>query len=344
MSTASGAVTGRKAGTVECQLCPKYCRIPAGMTGDCRIRVNLDGKLIAVTNGFPCSVHMDPIEKKPLFHFLPGSKIFSVATVGCNLHCTFCQNWSISQANPEEVEAYPISAAELVSIAKREKSQSVALTYTEPVCWFEYTRDVCVTSREAGLKTVLVTAAYLNDKPLREIFAYTDAANIDIKAFSEKFYVDVCKGNLRPVLHALELSVEMGVWLEITNLLVTSLNDDMKMIRKMCDWIRKNLGEEVPMHFSRFSPRYKLRNLPPTPAETLDAARQTALDAGLKHVYIGNMMSRDGENTFCPNPNCADKGEALVVREGFTVLSNRLANGRCPTCGTVVAGVWEAKR
>jgi pyruvate formate lyase activating enzyme len=332
----------RNPGTVECQLCPKYCHIPPGMSGDCRIRLNLDGKLIASTNGLPCSVHVDPIEKKPLFHFLPGTGILSAATVGCNLHCTFCQNWSISQANPEDVEAYPMSAAELAEVANQQKTPSLALTYTDPVCWFEYTVDVCRAARDKGIKTVLVTAGYLNDAPLRELLPLVDAANVDLKAYSEDFYRDVCKGNLRPVLHALELCVELGVWLEVTNLIVPTLNDDMGMIRKMCDWMRTTLGVDVPLHFSRFSPRYQLRNIPPTPGDTLEEARRVALDAGLRHVYMGNLLSRDGESTFCPNTACPERATPLVSREGFTVTSNRLASGRCPSCGTAVAGVWDS--
>lgn len=330
-----------KEGMVECQLCPKYCRIAPGRSGDCRVRVNIDGKLTATTYGFPCAIHVDPIEKKPLFHFLPGTTIFSIATAGCNLHCKNCQNHGISQANPEEAEAYDLPPDELLAVATREKAISIAYTYTEPLTYYEYTYDSCVKAREAGLNNVLVSAGYVNEKPLRRLAPYVDAANIDLKAFNDQFYKDNCSGSLRPVLTALEILVESGAWVEITNLLIPTLNDDMKEIGKMCKWIRDTLGEEVPVHFSRFSPRHKLRNLPPTPASTLERARMVARDVGLRHVYVGNLRSRDGENTYCPNSDCTKGGTPLVERVGYRVLGNRITNGRCPVCGTKVAGVWE---
>jgi len=328
---------------LECQLCPKYCRIAPGRSGDCLVRVNLDGKLTATTFGFPCAIHVDPIEKKPLFHFLPGTTIFSIATAGCNLHCKNCQNHEISQANPEDAEAYDLPPEELLAVATREKAISIAYTYTEPLTYYEYTYDSCVKAREAGLKNVLVSAGYVNEKPLRRLAPYVDGANIDLKAFNDQFYKDNCSGSLRPVLTALEVLVESGTWVEITNLVIPTLNDDMGEIRKMCKWIRDTLGEEVPIHFSRFSPRHKLRNLPPTPAGTLENARMEARDVGLRHVYVGNLRSRVGENTYCPNPDCNDGDTALVERVGYRVLGNRITNGRCPACGTKVAGVWELK-
>lgn len=329
------------AAVVECQLCPKYCRIPPDGTGDCRVRMNDGGKLIATTYGRPCAVHVDPIEKKPLFHFLPGTTIFSIATAGCNLHCRNCQNHSISQANPEDVEAYHLSPGELLAVARKQEAISIAYTYTEPLTWFEYTYDSCVLASEAGINNVLVTAGYVNRKPLKHLLRFVDAANVDLKAFDETFYKENCAGSLRPVLATLETMVEQGVWLEITNLLIPTLNDDMKMVGKMCRWIVDKLGPEVPLHFSRFHPQHQLRNLPPTPGETLENARQEALDAGLKYVYVGNLRSRQGENTWCPNSQCPEKGRPLVARAGYRILDNRMVNGRCPACGTAVAGRWE---
>jgi pyruvate formate lyase activating enzyme len=326
---------------VECQLCPKYCRIESGRAGDCRIRMNLDGKLIASTHGRPCAMHLDPIEKKPLFHFLPGTTIFSVATAGCNLHCTFCQNYSISQSNPEETEAYLVAPEDLVKLAVEQHSPSLAYTYTEPLAYYEYTLDGCAKAREAGLRNVLVTAGYGNEKPLSRLLPLVDAANVDLKGFTNEFYVEHCGATLRPVLRCLELCVKLGVWLEITNLVIPTLNDDMARIASMCGWIRENLGAGTPLHFSRFWPRWKMKNLPPTPAETLEAARDTALEAGLKYVYVGNMRSREGENTFCPNPDCPDRGRPLIARVGYEILGNRLANGRCPACATAIEGVWK---
>jgi pyruvate formate lyase activating enzyme len=327
---------------LECQLCPKYCRIPEGGAGDCRIRMHIDGKLLASTWGLPCSAHMDPIEKKPLFHFLPGSPILSIATVGCNLHCRNCQNHEISQANPEDSEAFELPPDRLVEVTRREGAPSIAYTYTEPLTYYEYTHDCCVAAREAGLRNVLVSAGYINQKPLRRLLPYVDAANIDLKGFTEQFYKDNCGATLRPILAALETCVEMGVWLEVTNLVIPTLNDDMELIRKMCRWMAKHLGPTVPLHFSRFHPQFKLRNLPPTPGETLEQARDVAFEEGLKFVYVGNLKTRHGESTFCHNEACPGRQRPLVVRVGFSVEVNRIAHGKCPDCGTVIPGVWDS--
>ena len=326
---------------VECQLCPKYCRIDPGRTGDCGIRVNLDGKLVATTWGHPCALHLDPIEKKPLFHFLPGTQILSLATVGCNLHCRNCQNWSISQAVPEETPAYDLPPADLVALASREGCPSVAYTYTEPLVYFEYTRDTCSAAREAGIKNVLVTAGYANEEPLRELLPLVDAANVDLKAFDNDFYEKNCEGTLRPVLRCLELCMEFRVHLEVTNLLIPTLNDSPKLVGKLVDWIFKALGPDVPLHFSRFHPRYRMKNLPSTPAETLERSRDIALERGLRHVYVGNLRSKDGESTFCPNRSCPGRDRALVKRSGYRILGNRLKEGRCPDCGAELYGRWE---
>ncbi len=326
---------------VECQLCPKYCRIDPGRTGDCGIRVNLDGKLVATTWGHPCALHLDPIEKKPLFHFLPGTQILSLATVGCNLHCHNCQNWSISQAVPEETSAYDLPPPDLVALASREGCPSVAYTYTEPLVYFEYTRDTCSAAHDAGLRNVLVTAGYANEEPLRELLPLVDAANVDLKAFDNDFYEKYCEGTLRPVLRCLELCMEYGVHLEVTNLLIPTLNDSPEQVGKLVDWMIGALGPDVPLHFSRFYPRYKMKNLPPTSAETLERSRDLALSRGLRYVYVGNLRSRDGESTFCPNQSCPGRGRALVKRSGYRILENRLKYGRCPDCGAEIYGRWK---
>ncbi len=326
---------------VECQLCPKYCRIDPGRTGDCGVRVNLDGKLVATTFGHPCSLHMDPIEKKPLFHFLPGTEILSLATVGCNLHCRNCQNWSISQAVAEETEAYDLPPDALVGLARREACPSVAYTYTEPLVYYEYTRDSCRAARAAGLKNVLVTAGYINEEPLRELLPHVDAANVDLKAFDDDFYIKYCEGTLRPVLRTLELCLEYGVTLEITNLVIPTLNDSTELVKKLAGWIVETLGPQVPLHFSRFHPRYKMKNLPPTPGETLERCRDQAMEAGLRHVYVGNLRSRDGESTFCPEARCSGRAQPLIRRSGYRILENRMVGGACPDCGAEVYGRWE---
>jgi len=322
--------------TVQCELCPKYCRIPPGQAGDCRIRVNLDGKLQAVTYGFPSAVHVNPVEKKPLNHFLPGTTIFSVATVGCNLHCKNCQNWDISQRNPEDAEASPLPPDRIPEIAMSYGCRSVAYTYTDPTVFYEYTLDSSIKAREAGLKNVLVTAGYLNQGPLRELCRYTDAANVDLKAFSDRFYREVCGGSLKPVLDFMVTAKSMGVLVEVTNLVIPTLNDSDGMLKDLCAWVRNNLGRETPMHFSRFSPQYRMRHLPPTPAATLIRARDIARDTGLDFVYIGNVLVEGGADTVCPA--CS---RLLVRRIGYRVTEKNLVDGRCPACRKEVYGVWH---
>ncbi len=320
---------------LQCELCPKSCVIAPGGSGECRIRVNVDGALRAVTYGRPCSVHVDPMEKKPLFHFLPGTKILSLATVGCNLHCKFCQNWEISQENPENAPAYRLPPEEVPALARREGCPSVAYTYSEPLVYYEYALDTCVASRRAGLKNALVTAGYANREPLERLCRVVDAANIDLKGFSEEFYRDICGATLQPVLNALVLAKSLGVLVEVTNLVIPTLNDAEGQVRPLCRWIARNMGRETPLHFSRFYPHYRLKNLPPTPAATLDRAREIAIEEGLQFVYIGNILRPDGETTFCPG--CK---KTLVERKGYQVLQNRIRSGRCPDCGTKIYGIW----
>lgn len=325
------------ASAVRCELCPKECVLAPAERGDCRIRVNLGGRLVATTYGLPSAVHIDPIEKKPLYHFRPGLPILSLATAGCNLHCKNCQNWNLSQVNPEDIENASLPPSAIVDLARRNRVPLVAFTYSEPLAFYEYTLEGSEAARAAGLDTVLVTAGYANPGPLRRLYGLTSAANIDLKGFSDAFYRDVCGATLKPVLDSLVLAREMGVWLEVTNLVIPTLNDDPAMVREMCRWLVGNLGPDTPLHFSRFHPRYKLENLPPTPAETLARLAAVAMDAGLRYVYVGNAVDAGGQDTRCPR--CA---ELLVERRGFTVVRQRLATGRgdCPACGLRVAGVW----
>ncbi len=321
--------------TVRCRLCPKSCRIAPGERGDCKIRYNLDGKLISLTYSYPCTMHIDPVEKKPLFHFYPGSQIFSVATAGCNLHCKNCQNWQISQANPEDIPSYKITPQDLTALAKQHNCNMIAYTYSEPLAFYEYTLDSSIMAESYGLKNVLVTAGYLNKEPLKKLYRYTAAANIDLKFFNDTMYQKITTASLQPVLDALILAREMDVWLEITNLIIPTLNDDYKEIEKMCIWIRKNLGAEVPLHFSKFHPYYLLQNLPPTPYSTLKNAYNIARQAGLKFVYIGNVYGTDEENTFCPV--C---GKTIIKRVGYKILEYNMTDGKCNYCKTSIAGRW----
>jgi pyruvate formate lyase activating enzyme len=286
--------------------------------------------------GRPCSIHVDPIEKKPLFHFLPGTQILSIATVGCNLHCQNCQNWEISQANPEESSAFPFEPQSLVTAAIERGYPSIAYTYTDPIVYYEYTYDSAKLADKEGVRNVLVTAGYINQPPWKKLLQYTDAANIDLKGINNEFYVKVCSGTLKPVQDAMVTAKATGVMVEVTNLIMPTLNDSENDIRKLCKWVAENLGRETPMHFSRFFPRYKMRNLPATPSSTLDRARQIAMAEGLYYVYIGNIRSKEGQNTYCPN--CK---KLLIERSGYTILQNNLKKGECPGCGQEIYGVWK---
>lgn len=320
---------------VRCELCPKYCTLQPGQSGECRVRVNVQGQLQSVVYGYPCTLHNDPIEKKPLFHFLPGSQAFSVATVGCNLHCLNCQNWQISQTNPENSQAFACPPADLVSLAREAGASSIAYTYTDPVVFYEYVLDTAKLAREAGLRNILVTAAYINEKPWQDLLPFMDAANIDLKSMSEGFYHDICGASLRPVLEAIIAAKVAGVWLEVTNLVIPTLNDNPSQIWELANWMRKNLGSETPLHFSGFYPQHKMKNIPPTPLNTLERARRIARAQGLKYVYIGNVMSDTGQNTLCP-----DCETGVIKRSGYRVLDNRMAQGCCSECGTPVQGIW----
>jgi len=312
--------------------------IPEGGAGDCRIRVNLGGKLRATTYGRPSAIHIDPMEKKPLYHFRPGSPVFSIATAGCNLHCLNCQNWQLSQRGGDEMETiYRADPPELIETAKAEGCESIAYTYSDPIVFYEYVYDSSELAHREGLTNVFITAAYINKKPLRKLCGVLDAANADLKAFDDGFYRRVNGATLQPVLDALVTMREEGVWLEVTNLVIPTLNDDLALIRGMVRWIRDELGEDTPLHFSRFHPQYRMRNLPPTPAEALDRARSEALDAGLHYVYIGNIPGHEGSSTHCPTD-----GTLLIGRTGFLITENNLtADGRCPTCNTEIPGVWK---
>jgi pyruvate formate lyase activating enzyme len=323
---------------VTCELCPRECVIPEGGSGDCRIRVNLGGKLCATTYGRPSAIHIDPMEKKPLYHFHPGEPVFSIATAGCNLHCLNCQNWQLSQRGGEEMEQlYRADPPDLVKAAKQEGCMGIAYTYSDPIVFYEYVYDSGDLAHREGMYNVFVTAGYINRKPLRRLCQVLDASNTDIKAFDDGFYRRVTGATLQPVLDGLVTMREEGVWIEVTNLLIPTLNDDLAMIRSMARWIRDALGEGTPLHFSRFRPEYRMRNLPPTPGATLDRARKEAMDAGLKYVYVGNVMGHEGGSTYCPKD-----GTLLIGRAGFWITENNLtSDGHCPTCNEKIPGVWQ---
>lgn len=323
--------------TVECQLCPRRCVITEGETGFCRARKNIDGRLYSLGYGAPCAIHIDPVEKKPFFNVLPRTTSFSVASAGCNFRCRFCQNWQISQVSPLETANMSMTPGELVAAARQKGCRSIAYTYTEPTNFYEYMFDTAKIARKNHILNVSHSNGYINPEPLKALCKYMDAVNIDLKGFSPSFYSKLCEGELEPVLTTIRTLKRSGVWVEITNLVISGHNDDQKMITDMCRWIYRNAGADVPIHFSRFHPMYKMTGVPPTPVATLERARDTAISEGLQFAYIGNVPGHPGENTYCPR--CR---RLLIMRAGYNVLDNALKNGRCPDCKTKIGGIWSA--
>ncbi|MDI6791397.1 MAG: AmmeMemoRadiSam system radical SAM enzyme [bacterium] len=322
--------------TVQCLLCKKECKLVEGQRGDCRVRVNLEGKLMTLVYGKPCAVHIDPIEKKPLYHVLPTTGAFSISTAGCNLHCKFCQNWQISQREPEDTRNIDLSPEQVVESAIKANCRSIAYTYAEPIIFYEYMLDTCKLAHNRRLKNLWITAGFINREPLKELCLYMDAANIDLKSIREDYYKDICSGEVGPVLETIKTAKAAGVWVEITNLVVPTLNDSRQEIEDLVDFVLYQLGPDIPLHFSRFHPMYQLKNLPPTPVSTLDMARNLAIDKGLYYVYAGNVPGHPGNNTYCPN--C--KG-LIIGRTGYLILKNRVQDGRCEICGFKIAGIWD---
>ena len=322
--------------TIQCNLCPRNCVLKPGQTGFCRARKNIGGKLYSLTYGQPVAIHVDPIEKKPLAHVYPGTKSFSIATAGCNLRCKFCQNWEISQMDPQNVKTGYVAPEEIVRMAKETGSKTIAFTYTEPTIFYEYMLDIAKLAKAEGVACVMHSAGYINEEPLRQISKYLTAANIDLKGFSDKYYAQFCQGDVQTVLNSLKILKEEGVWLEITNLLIPGANDSEEDITELSAWVKENLGPDTPIHFARFHPMYKLTNLSPTPLSSLTRAYKIAADIGLNYIYIGNTPEHIGENTYCP----ACK-KLLVKRIGYRILENNIENGKCSFCAVTIAGVWN---
>lgn len=322
---------------VQCQLCPKECTVDDMERGFCGVRENRGGTYYTLVHSNPCSMNVDPIEKKPLFHFLPGSRAFSMATAGCNFVCKFCQNWQISQFRPEQTENVFVPPEAIVQGAKNAGAASIAYTYSEPVIFYEYMLDTSIEAHTQGIKTVMISNGYIQSEPMRRLCAHLDAVKIDFKAYTETFYKDVCAGTLQPVLDVLEVLRDIGIWYELVYLVVPTLNDAEGELRDMGRWIVDRLGPDVPMHFSRFYPQYMLKNLPPTPVDTLEMARGVAMESGIHYAYIGNVPGHEGENTFCPA--CSRR---VVERRGYTILGVHIRNGRCTFCDHPIAGVWAS--
>jgi len=321
---------------VRCHICPHNCLIHEGKPGICRTRINREGTLWSIAYGNPCSVSIDPIEKKPLFHFLPGEDIFSLATAGCNFRCLNCQNWQISQSAPDELKSYDLSPEEVVRQAELSGTRLIAFTYTEPTVFYEYMFDTARIAHERSLKTVVVSNGYINREPLLELIPFLDAANIDLKCFDNDIYLKLTGGKLQPVLDTLITLKKKNVWLEITNLLIPAFNDNPEQIKAMCSWLADNGFSDTPLHFSRFFPHYRLPDTSPTPVKILLQAKQIAEDSGIKYVYLGNIPQLSGENTIC-----AHCRKTLIIREGFSVMENQILKSKCHYCGTAIPGVWE---
>jgi pyruvate formate lyase activating enzyme len=320
---------------VQCNLCPLRCIIADGERGTCRVRENRGGRLYSVVYGNPCAVHVDPIEKKPFYHFLPTISAFSLATAGCNLRCLYCQNWTISQVPPEQTQNMDLPPEEVVRYARQSKAPVIAYTYSEPTIFYEYMLATARLAREAGLRNVVISAGFINPDPLQELCAAVDAIKIDLKGYDEDFYREVCGAELGPVLEAIRTIYASGTHLEIVNLVVPTLNDSLEQLGALARWVARDLSPDIPLHFSRFHPQYKLTNLPPTPVERLEQAREIALDAGVRFVYIGNVPGHSGDNTYCPA--C---GRTIILRQGFAVQEYHLQNGTCAYCNEPIPGVW----
>jgi Pyruvate-formate lyase-activating enzyme len=322
--------------SVRCHICPHNCIIHEGKVGLCKTRVNKESTLYSIAYGNPCSVSIDPIEKKPLFHFLPGEKIFSLATAGCNFRCLNCQNWEISQSSPLDLNHYDLMPEDVVKRAIAQGTNLIAFTYTEPTVFYEYVYDTAQIAHEEGLKTVFISNGFINQQPLIDLCPFLDAANIDLKCFDDDIYRKLDGGRLQPVLDTLKTLKENKVWLEITNLLVPTFTDNNKMIEEMCKWLVDNGFSDTPLHFSRFFPNYKLIDLPPTPEKSLIQAKEIAEKAGIQFVYIGNIPSVHEENTYCPH--CK---RMILERISYTIIKNNIDEGKCEFCKTPIAGVWK---
>lgn len=321
---------------IRCELCPRLCLLEDRERGFCAVRENRGGQCVSLVYGNPCILHLDPIERKPFLHVLPGTQSLSVATAGCNFRCLFCQNWEVSHAGPEEVFSLEVPPKLAVNRAGDMGARSIAFSCVEPTVFFEYMLDIARLGREKGLLNMIHSNGFINPDPLRDLIKVLDAAHIDLKGFDDHFYRDLCRGRLAPVLNTLGILKEHGVHVEITNLMIPTKNDDMTMVRDMCLWIREELGAGTPVHFSRFYPLHKLRRLPPTPVPTLEKARDTALSSGLEFVYIGNVPSHEAWNTFCPG--C---GRAIVRRTGYMVREIHIKEGKCVFCGRPIPGIWS---
>ncbi len=324
-------------GRINCYLCPRYCKIGNGQIGFCFIRKNINGILYSTAYASPCAINIDPIEKKPLFHFLPGTEILSLGTLGCNLGCLFCQNWTLTKIKKETFrnrQSAEFLPEDIVKAAIQHNCPSIAYTYNEPTIWAEYAIDIAQLAHKHNIKSVMVTNGYISNEAFYDIYNNIDAANVDLKSFNENFYKKYTASHLDPVLNTLlKIKKETKVWLEITTLIIPGLNDSDDEIKELSKWIFNELGPDVPIHFTAFHPDYKLLNIKATSIQTLESARNIAMNVGIKFVYIGNALS-ESANTYCPN--CK---KMLIKRSWHSIKSYSIINGKC-SCGEPIPGVW----
>ena len=321
---------------IKCKLCPRECAVGDLERGYCGVRENRGGTYYTLVHSRVCAAHVDPIKKKPLFHYLPGTMAFSLATAGCNVNCKFCQNWEISQSRPEQVRAEYAPPQRIAELAKQYMCPTIAYTYSEPVVFSEFLMDTADAAHQAGVRSVVVSNGYMQTESLKKAYGRMDAVKIDLKSFSEKYYRDVVCGELKPVLDALVTLRAMGKWTEIVYLVVPTLNDDESEFRGLARWVKTNLGPDVPVHFTQFHPEYLLKNLPITPVPTLERAKAIADAEGLHYVYIGNVPGHAAENTYCPK--CR---KMLVERIGMTARQVLIRGGKCPGCQQPIPGIWQ---
>jgi len=323
------------AGKVRCGLCPHNCLITEGQSGLCRTRINIQGKLFALSYGNLCALNSDPIEKKPLYHFLPGSRAFSIATAGCNFSCLNCQNYHISQHSPSEITTISLSAEEVIKRCFMANCHAIAYTYTEPTTYYEYMYDIALQARQQGIRNVMISNGYINPGPLKKLIPLLDAVNIDLKTYDEETYRILSGGSLKPVLNTLRILKDYGVWIEITHLIVPSYSNP-DIIKSMCEWLVNNGFAEYPLHFSRFFPNFRLKHTDPTPLVSLKQGREIALQAGVKYVYLGNVSDEAYSHTYCPK--CK---KLLIERHGYLVTQMLINDGKCPNCKSLIKGIWQ---
>lgn len=323
---------------VACSLCPNMCSLKPGAVSYCRTRRNHDGVLFTHAYSNPTIMTLDPVEKIPFYHYMPGSaKVLVLATGGCNLHCAYCQNWEQSQAEPDKLKNFHVTPEEAVKGAQDKNCTAIAFTYTDPVAFFEYARDIARLGKEKGIPVLFGTAGYLNRKPLEELCKYAAGFSVTLKGFSEDFYKKVTGVSLAPVLKSLETIKKSGAWLEVVHLPLPTVNDDPREFRAMCKWLNTNMGNDVPLHLERFSPLFRLKDLPATPIGVMEDLRNIAMEEGIKFVYISNYFPHDANQTYCP------KCKTVVLKRlGFTIIENKISAGTCAACGTKLAGIWPS--